>query len=492
VAPTLPTKAADVATAVSWNRTFRRPDRWLTAGLMVAVMAVTGVLVVGGYRNLSRIKLIQTHVARTAQLQSLTVDLQQALLDELTGAPPGIPIDELRGDIDALRANDTYLDPSTRGLLDDLHSTLEGGRTLGESVLTVAVGLMRTIINAENAAQGIRVEELRHDAQREIVLSAGLLVAILGATVVGFRVFRRRVLRPLADLTGAFAPLAEGDFRAISPDHADPILQPLFENYNHLVSRLAVSEQQHRSRAEDLESEVRAAVHALLAQQRNLANAERLAAVGETAAGVAHELRNPLAGILMSLGNLRRDVEDADVAERVDLSIREIERITRLLNSYLSSARHAPEPSRTTRIPNLVSELLRLMRYEVPTHVHLASHVSDDLGQCVLPRDRIRQVLLNLVLNSVQALDDNSGSVDIYAEHRDGRLVLSILDDGPGFSDEILESAGRAFTTSRMSGTGLGLQMVRRVIHDLGGHVRLVNRSPNGAAVYLTIPCSHA
>ncbi len=459
---------------------------------MVAVMAVTGVLVVGGYRNLSRIELIQTHVAQTGELQSLTVDLQQALLDELRGILPDIPIDELRADIDALRANDTYLDPSTRGLLDDLRSTLDGGRTLDESVLTVGVGLMRTIINAENAAQRTRVEDLRRDAQREIVLSGGLLVAILGVTIVGFHAFRRRVLKPLADLTGAFAPLAEGDFRAITPDHVDPILQPLFENYNRLVSRLAVSERQHRSRAEDLESEVRAAVHALLAQQRNLANAERLAAVGETAAGVAHELRNPLAGLLMSLGNLRRDVEDPDIVERLDLSIREIERITRLLNTYLLSARHAPEPSRTTRVSNLVSELLRLMRYEVPTHVHLASHVSDGLAQCVLPRDRIRQVLLNLVLNSVQALDDQAGSVDVYAEHRDGRLVLSVLDDGPGFSNEILESAGRAFTTSRVSGIGLGLQMVRRVIHDLGGHVRLVNRSPSGAAVYLTIPCNHA
>jgi signal transduction histidine kinase len=291
----------------------------------------------------------------------------------------------------------------------------------------------------------------------------------------------------LDDLRDLFYALAERDFRAISTDTIEPILIPLFDNFNYLVTRLEILEEEHRLRASNLQSEVRSATKTLLEQHRSLANAERLAAVGELAAGVAHELRNPLAGISMSLGNLREEVKDPDLQERLDIVVAEIERITRLLEQYLSSARHAPEPARQVDIGDLVTELLHLLQYQVPRHITLESQGVETI-ECTLPRDRIRQMLLNLILNSVEALGETEGQVVVAAWRSDGKIHMSVCDNGPGFPEEMLRGRIRAFATRRKAGTGLGLIMVRRLVQELGGELDLSNREPHGACVTLTFP----
>jgi signal transduction histidine kinase len=285
-----------------------------------------------------------------------------------------------------------------------------------------------------------------------------------------------------------FLKLGAGDFSPVPLAGAHPVLVPLFENYNHLVTRLQELEREHRSRAALLEGKVRTATETLLEQQRSLARAERLAAVGETAAGLAHELRNPLAGVQMSLVNLRRDLDDAQLAGRLELAIAELQRLVRLLNHQLSSARHVPEPSRPLHLRSLVEDLLALLRYQVPPHVHLDARVEDDVD-CRLPCDRLRQALLNLVLNSVQALADEPGRVSLDARRMGDHVVLTVTDDGPGFPPELVKAGAQAFVTRRAGGTGLGLAMVRRLALDLGGELALENLDPRGARVRLTLPC---
>lgn len=108
---------------------------------------------------------------------------------------------------------------------------------------------------------------------------------------------------------------------------------------------------------------------------------------------------------------------------------------------------------------------------------------------CTLPRDRIRQALLNLVMNSVTALGDRRGRVEVTARHDDGRLEIRVSDDGPGFPEAMLATGIRAFASSSPDGTGLGLAMVRRVAVDLGGQLVASNAEPAGAIVRLVVPC---
>jgi two-component system NtrC family sensor kinase len=322
-------------------------------------------------------------------------------------------------------------------------------------------------------------------------MAVGLLATFIVIGIAGAWVMRRRILGPLADLGTMFSKLGGGDFSPIAVGQVHPTLLPLFENYNRLVTRLQMLEAEHRSRADSLEVEVRLAVKALLDQQRALARAERLAATGEMAAGLAHELRNPLAGIRMSLSNLSRDLSDPELLERLSLVLSELDRLTRLLNDQLSEAEHAPEPSGPCDVRTIVDELVRLLRFQVPESIGLDVSIESGL-HCVLPRDRFRQALLNLVLNSVQALGEKGGAVTIRAHREADRLVLEVSDDGPGLPPALLKTTAQPFVTHREGGTGLGLAMVRRLALDLGGEFTLENQTPRGALARLVLPRDHA
>jgi signal transduction histidine kinase len=108
--------------------------------------------------------------------------------------------------------------------------------------------------------------------------------------------------------------------------------------------------------------------------------------------------------------------------------------------------------------------------------------------ECRLPEGGMRQTLWNLVLNSIQAIGEDGGHVEIAAALENGNLRLSVVDDGPGFPRELLVGGVRSFSPLRPGGTGLGLPTVRRFVHDLGGEVHFENRRPRGASVVLTLP----
>ena len=126
---------------------------------------------------------------------------------------------------------------------------------------------------------------------------------------------RKRFLVPLNLLSAFMGALARRDYSTMPTQGITPLLRPLFESYNHLVNRLSELEEEHRNREQSLVAAVRRATSALLEQQRTLASAQRLAEVGEVLASLAHELRNPLAGIQIACRNLRQDLQDPDHIE---------------------------------------------------------------------------------------------------------------------------------------------------------------------------------
>jgi signal transduction histidine kinase len=234
------------------------------------------------------------------------------------------------------------------------------------------------------------------------------------------------------------------------------------------------------------------ATRTLLEQHRSLSNTERLAAVGEMMARIAHELRNPLAGIKLACTNLREELSQRlgspEYNERIDMVTGEIDRIITMQNTLLDHSRHQPEPSRNIMIARTVNDLIKLARYQLPPRIQLEQRIPEDIV-CHLPEGPFRQSLLNLVLNAMQALDEREGRITIEANLMDDNLYLDICDNGPGFPPDLLEYGIRAFITHRAGGTGLGLPMVQRFARAVGGNVRLSNREPHGACVTLELPC---
>jgi two-component system NtrC family sensor kinase len=302
---------------------------------------------------------------------------------------------------------------------------------------------------------------------------------------------KARIKHPLDDLGDLLVRLSGRDYRpvpAAALSGTTGLLQPVFRSYNALVSRLQELEAQHRAREHTLEQEVRQATEALLAQNRELARAERLAAVGAVSAGLAHELRNPLAGIQMACSKLQRSLGNSKQAARIEAVIAEIKRINGLLTLKVDAARHAPEVLEQVRLSTLIDEFLNLVRYQVPAGIRLEAQIPTDLI-CLLPAAGLRQALLNLVLNAVQVLGE-TGHVWVGAQRLGERLVIDVSDDGPGFSEDMLSMGIRPFATGRSGGTGLGLAMVRRFTRDHNGELELANREPHGARVRFSLPCA--
>ncbi len=477
---------------MTWRRTVGRSARGVAIGLGIPLAAAALMLGILSFRDLRRIDRVQAGIEHALGLRRVTAQLLAMLIDRHAGAAADtVTLNALAEQIAALTAYRGVSDAHEDSSLAQLQDLLRYDAPLTEARLAEGLRLARDMTGADLRAQEELLERTRWDLRLEVELAVAILCGLTMMTLFGWWVVRRRFFRPLEDLRSLFTLMADGDFRAVTVENVEPMLIPLFRNYNYLVGRLETLEKEHQSRTRTLEDEVRSATQTLLDQHRSLANAERLAAMGELAAAVAHELRNPLAGITMSLTNLRRDISDPDLEQRIDVVVQETHRMTRLLEDYLAVGQHAPEPPQKVKIAALVADLVVLLRYQVQDHITLLSDVPEHI-ECTLPRDRLRQVLLNLVLNAVQALGRSTGTVTVVARAVDSRIVLSVRDDGPGFPEDAPATITRPFVTRRQRGTGLGLVMVRRFVQDLGGRLELTNLEPHGACVTLTLPCAHS
>jgi len=462
--------------------------------LAVVVFALTLTLALAAlalftWLDFKRVESIRSHVNRTELLEQSASLLKEAqALAAASSTPPNAKIAQIWDKLAQIPIRGAPVREVTRQRLAQLDGLLKQAQTDPGSALPAAGKIIDQMLDRETAIQSDLLDAVYVHTRFEWRISLIALVAFPGMLAIALWAWRQRIFRPINNLRYFLARLSDGDFTPVTVDGIDPLLVPLFENYNMMVTRLEQLEQANRTRTLLLEKEVRAATEALLKQQQSLARAERLAATGELSAILAHELRNPIAGIQITVANLRRDIADAPLGERIDLVSTELQRITRLLNGLLQQSSHVPEPARAVAVDGLLHELATLLRYQLPPQIKLEVNAQAGL-ECRLPEDGLRQAVLNLVLNSVQAMQQAPGTVSIEANRDGPSLVLHVTDEGPGFPAEILNGI-RPFVTSRDSGTGLGLAIVRRFAKDLAGELKLQNRNPHGACVTLTVPCA--
>jgi PAS domain S-box-containing protein len=234
-----------------------------------------------------------------------------------------------------------------------------------------------------------------------------------------------------------------------------------------------------------------------------LLQAQRDAAWGEVARRLAHEIKNPLTPIQLSAERMRRkflgsmNAQDAQILERATHTIvAQVDAMKQMVNAFSEYAR-APDMNVTRFDLNLlITEVADL--YRVQDRVaELILALSPDLPQISADRMRIRQILNNLVTNSLEALEGRAGArIEIKTQviddgPREGAAVeIAIADNGPGFQRDLIGTVFDPYVTSKPKGTGLGLAIVKKIAEEHGGRIEADNPRSGGARVRITLPLS--
>ena len=262
-----------------------------------------------------------------------------------------------------------------------------------------------------------------------------------------------------------------------------------------LTGFLAQRERQQKYRyqkaAETLEGsylKLREQADQIIEIEEQLRRADRLSALGELSAGMAHEIRNPL-GSIKGTAEILRDGVAADdpKLEFAEILIKEVDRLNGVLEDFLRFARPTPVEHGQFLLSEVINDVLDLTRQQaIRNQVEIKVGLDDDIdipGQ----GEQIKQVFLNLVLNALQAMP-SSGVLKISSINFEHKVHIQVSDNGPGIALEDRERIFNPFMTTRDSGTGLGLAITQRIVQGHGGHIVLYSIPGQGASFTICLP----
>ena len=264
-----------------------------------------------------------------------------------------------------------------------------------------------------------------------------------------------------------------------------------------LTGFLAEREQKQRKRyqntAETLEKsylKLKEQADLIIEIEDQLRRADRLSALGELSAGMAHEIRNPLGSIKGTAEILRDHVATDDPKyEFAEILIKEVDRLNRVLQDFLSFAQPKPFEGGRFAVNKIIQEVAELVRQEaVKNKVNIHVDLTEDI-EVPGRGEQIKQALLNLVLNALQAMPDG-GQMNLSTTLSENEVQVSVSDTGAGIPFENRERIFNPFVTTRDDGTGLGLAITQRIVQGHEGHIILRSEPGQGATFIVCLPLS--
>jgi hypothetical protein len=310
------------------------------------------------------------------------------------------------------------------------------------------------------------------DPARNQVLAVGFAGAVVICAVL-FTVLAVVIHRPIVELQSKIAQVRAGDlFVNVGFADRNDEIGDLGRHFNEMVQQL-------RESREEIER-----LH-----RTQMTRAEHLATLGEMAAGLAHEIRNPLAGIAGVMEIVGRDLPANSPAIAVLGEVRhEVVHINKIVGELLEVARPKPPVFQRADLVAISEHAALFARDQASTkHVDLKLIKGDPLPKLELDSGQIRQVLLNLFLNAVQACEEG-GSVWVEFSTDDRMVTVTVSDTGKGILPDVLPNIFRPFYTTKGNGTGLGLSLARRIVEDHGGWLEATSELGKGSQFALSLP----
>jgi len=304
-----------------------------------------------------------------------------------------------------------------------------------------------------------------------------IAVAAAGAFVICvavLMVLAVMVRRPMIELQEKFARVQSGDLDArVSFANRNDEIGDLGRDFNDMVAQLKASREEITR------------LH-----QTQMSRAEHFATLGELAAGLAHEIRNPLAGIAGVLDIASRDLPETSPARNVmEDAKQEAVQINRILTELLDTARPKPPQFRLLDVVGTAEHAVIFARQQAITkRIQIEFEVKEALPPVEHDPAQINQVLLNLLLNAIQSMD-KPGTIRVVLQQTEDDLVaITVNDEGRGIPPEQLTNIFRPFYTTKGHGTGLGLSLARRMVESHGGTIGVQSTLGQGTRFTIELP----
>lgn len=307
------------------------------------------------------------------------------------------------------------------------------------------------------------------------------------------------ITHPIQALREAAIRLGEGDFNyipdiSISNDEIGELAHTFIEMSESLkvkTAEIIEAKEQLERLNRSLENRVEARTRELKSAQEELIKKERLAAMGQMASVVSHEIRNPLAVINNSIYFIKTKINaspspDPKILKHISIIESEIRQANGIIDEILSFARTRELKPKVTQLHSYLEDLL--MSYPFPAHIQLEKYYANENFIVNIDQDEMNQVIRNLIKNAIEVMPE-SGKIIIRTERASEDMVrIEIEDTGPGIPKDVLEKLFTPFFTTKARGTGLGLAVVKKVIERHKGKVEISSVVGKGTIFKLYIP----
>lgn len=315
----------------------------------------------------------------------------------------------------------------------------------------------------------------------EQTLLVGCLFAILiGSIVVWY--FVNRATSPLRELGRSAEAVGRGDFTRRVPVRTKDEFGELAGVFNQMTKNL-----------EQSRSDLQQTVETLKNTQQQLIQSEKLSAVGEFVAGVAHELNNPLAAVMGFSEILKNTDGDQQNRRHLDMIYKSAQRCQKIVQSLLSFARRQTPERKPVSVNKLIDDVLEIVAYQLRTsNIEVIPQLDSHPPVVLADAHQLQQVLINIINNARQAIEARQpeGWIKITTTATGSTLRISIQDNGPGISEANLKKIFDPFFTTKEvgKGTGLGLSLCYGIIHEHGGLIKATSRLGEGTIFTIELP----
>ncbi|MEO8655524.1 MAG: ATP-binding protein [Ramlibacter sp.] len=333
-----------------------------------------------------------------------------------------------------------------------------------------------------------------------VLVSIGFILLV---SISAGALLHRLIYVPLRDLEKGAKRLASGNFDNPIPVRGEDEFGSLARSSNAMMGALKKSRQELEEWVATLNEKVKARTEELQLAEAEVARGEKLASIGQLAAGIAHELNNPLTGVLTFTSLMRKKMpEGSEEAEDLDLVIRETKRCASIIRRLLDFAREKTPERALVNLNQLIGETVQFVgRSAALQHIEIDLDLDPDLPQLLVDADLIKQVLMNILVNAQQAIEEN-GRITVRSRLCSNRkppgrceetmpaVEIAISDTGCGIPEANLQRIFDPFFTSKEvgKGTGLGLSVSYGIVRAHGGEIDVESTVGEGSTFRICLP----